>query len=598
MQFKANIVGSRGWRSVAWAGCCLLASPVAVAAQELIATQAAMAQVAGTGVTTASDAKPAEIVATSTGEARRAGSGVDSLKLLDLLVAKGLISRPEADALIAAATPGPRPTQAGGVDGEVQTVPYIPKIVRDQIRSEVLAETRAEAVKAGWAAPSQVAEWTRRIALFGDFRMRWESDLFASDNSPIIPNFSALNAGSPFNANPNSASYVNAPVLNTRHDRQRWRIRARAGLRAAITDEITTEVRLASGNDSQPLSTNQTLGGGNGNFSKYALWLDTALVRYAPKSGPLDGLTLVAGRAPNPFWTTDLIFHKDLQFDGISSAYEHSLLSPDLRTFATVGAFPTYSTDMNFGSRDVLSYASRDRWLLAAQTGAKWSPNPALMVTAAAGVFVFSDVKGKLSAPCLVTTDVCSTDNTRPLFQQYGNSLMLIRNDLADPTVAAGASPMPQYFGLASNFTVVDLHGAVETKIARDIPIRLDVDVIENVTFHRAMVKSLQVNVVGDYHPANTGYHVTVGVGKTTPSRFGDLGASLSYKRLDTDATIDGLTDSDFHLGGANARGYILNGVLGLGGTAAFSVKWFSAQQVTGQPYSVDVLQTDLSVRF
>jgi hypothetical protein len=213
-------------------------------------------------------------------------------------------------------------------------------------------------------------------------------------------------------------------------------------------------------------------------------------------------------------------------------------------------------------------------------------------------VFVFSNVKGKISAPCLVTTDVCSTDNTRPLFQQYGNSMMMIRNVLPDPAATSGASALPEYFGLASNFTVVDLHGAVEATLTRKIPVRLDVDFIENVVFHRAQVQSRQINVVGDYNPSNTGYYVTLGLGKTAPGRFGDWGAYVSYKRLDTDATVDAFTDSDFHLGGANAKGYIVGGVVGLGGTTAFSVKWLSAQQVTGQPYAVDVLQTDLSVRY
>src|SRR3546814_7581619 len=44
-------------------------------------------------------------------------------------------------------------------------------------------------------------------------------------------------------------------------------------------------------------------------------------------------------------------------------------------------------------------------------------------------------------------------------------------------------------------------------------------------------------------------------------------------------------TDSDFHLGGANAKGFILGGALGLGKNTAVGLRWLSADAVSGAPY-------------
>src|SRR3546814_19009262 len=59
------------------------------------------------------------------------------------MVTKGLVSRADADALLAEAAVAPAqpaaatqaPTFVGGVSGDTQTIPYIPQTVRDQIRA-------------------------------------------------------------------------------------------------------------------------------------------------------------------------------------------------------------------------------------------------------------------------------------------------------------------------------------------------------------------------------------------------------------------------------------------------------------------------------
>src|SRR5262249_42084371 len=133
--------------------------------------------------------------------------------------------------------------------------------------------------------------------------------------------------------------------------------------------------RIATGNDASPVTANQTFGQ-NGPFTKYAIWLDRAFLRAVPT----DWLTLWAGRMPNPFWTTDLIYYDDLGFDGVAASVTPRI-GETVKGFITAGAFPVFNTAFNFGSTNLnitsptsgtSGHKSRDAWLFAVQAGIEW----------------------------------------------------------------------------------------------------------------------------------------------------------------------------------------------------------------------------------
>ncbi len=70
---------------------------------------------------------------------------------------------------------------------------------------------------------------------------------------------------------------VFSPQINVDQDRTRIRIRARIGAEVDLGEGFTAGMRIGTGQDNQPVSMNQTLGGAGGgqggNFSKYAIWL-------------------------------------------------------------------------------------------------------------------------------------------------------------------------------------------------------------------------------------------------------------------------------------------------------------------------------------
>ncbi|KAG0770198.1 hypothetical protein G6F22_017255 [Rhizopus arrhizus] len=104
------------------------------------------------------------------------------VKLIKGLIASGalkpedgqaLLVQAEAEAAAAQRTAASGSSAAsGGVAleaGDVR-VPYVPQSVRDGIRDEVRQDVMAQAKSEGWAAPNEVAEWTKRIKVTGDMR--------------------------------------------------------------------------------------------------------------------------------------------------------------------------------------------------------------------------------------------------------------------------------------------------------------------------------------------------------------------------------------------------------------------------------------------
>jgi len=127
------------------------------------------------------------------------------VKLIKGLIASGALKPEDGQALLvqaeaeaAAAQGGTAGSAAssGGVAleaGDVR-VPYVPQSVRDGIRDEVRQDVMAQAKAEGWAAPNEVAEWTKRIKVTGDMRVRSESRFYSERNSDIETNWASVSS--------------------------------------------------------------------------------------------------------------------------------------------------------------------------------------------------------------------------------------------------------------------------------------------------------------------------------------------------------------------------------------------------------------------
>jgi Putative porin len=493
-------------------------------------------------------------------------------------------------------------------------VTYVPEIVKKQLHEEIRAEVMDRAHKEGWASPGMYPEWAQRIKFYGDIRARYEGDHYPAGNSGFFENFNAINTGSPFlEDNANAFNQYFFPTYNATQDRNRFRFRARLGADVDLYDGFSAGLRIATGENSSPVSTNQTFGGNGSNFSKYALWLDRAFIKYQP----VQDFVASVGRFDNPFWSpTDLVWYKDLGFDGFAIQAKQEVAEGFVPFFAG-GAFPVFNTELNAGLNTAdlagpTKVASRDRWLFGAQGGFGARIDPDTLLTLAVAYYDFTNIRGKLSSPCVVFTasDVCDTDLRRPLFAQKGNTYMQLRNiPLVLPTPANPTGSLDyQYYGLASDFRPVVASAQLDLAQFNPIHVILDAEYVWNTAFDRSAVAAVAVfpnnfasttdGSPGPYNGGNQGWLARLTVGNKEIKHLWDWNAHVGYKYLESDAMVDAFVDSDFGLGGTNLKGYFLGGNVGLGENIWGSVRWMSANNIAGLPYRVDIVQLDLNARF
>ena len=104
---------------------------------------------------------------------------------------------------------------------------------------------------------------------------------------------------------------------------------------------------------------------------------------------------------------------------------------------------------------------------------------------------------------------------------------------------------------------------------------------------------------VGQYvAPRTKGYQGELSFGYPEVLSFGAWRTVVGYRYLQRDAVIDAYTDSDFHWGGTDARGYYLVGDLGLANRVWMRMRYMSSNAIDGPKLGIDTLQVDLNTRF
>ncbi len=530
-----------------------------------------------------------------------------TINLIRLLVSSGVLQQDQAQALIqqaeaealqarqtASSAPAAHPAEPGDV-----RVPYIPAVVRNQIRDEVKQEVMAQAKEENWAQPNTFPDWASRISFEGDMRLRNESRLYSNTNSNEFFDFAQLNEDGPYDVN----QFTNStwpPILNSREDRENMlRLRARFGLNAQLSDTWKAGIRIGTGSDSSPVSTTQTLGAG---FGKKDIWLDRGYITWTPS----DRLSITGGRIANPFMSTDLLYSNDLNFDGMAAMFNHPF-SDDLSLFGTLGAFPVeYTSDASTASFD--KQESDNKWLYGLQMGADWRINNSNRLKGALAYYQFDDIEGSRSSPCEPWSgDVeCDSDGSRASFMQKGNTLFLLRDITLNPSVPSTDTPNPQYVGLASEFNLLDLNLTWETDLFNDMKLGTHLNYVHNLGYDESEMRKRSggffannLDESGEIESGADAWMFSAALGNSLDMlKEGDWNVFAGYKYIQPDALPDGFNDSTFHLGGTNAKGYFVGGYYGLADRVYGSARWLSSEEVYGAPFEIDVLQLELNTRF
>jgi hypothetical protein len=493
-----------------------------------------------------------------------------TLGLIQALVQQGFLTQSKADELVRQAAQ--KPSVAGNASSPgnasasgaspsrpepgVIRVPYVPESVKkqiaDQVREEVVAQAKAER----WGDANAVPEWVDRVKVEGELRVGLQVDTYGSGNAA-------------------SAQFLQSNGQNINDmlgERDRLRLRARLGVNAKVTPELSTVLRLTTGSNTDPTSTSQTLGN---TANKYNFALDRAYLRYHDDMN-LPWLTVTAGRMPNPWFSTDLVWNENLSFEGVAVSIDPAAKSnAEWRPFLGAGLFPIQEIELTRSNK------APSKWLYGAQAGLEWLKDNSARAKLGLAYYDFQNITGQLN-PSATQTDY---DQTAPAFRQKGNTLFNIRND-------GGATYL---YGLAANYQLMNLTGVVDLNMYDPVHVIGTADYVQNVGYSRSAVLA---KTGSDLEPQTTGYMVRLAVGMPTMLLRNDWQLSLAYRYLEADAVVDAFTDSDFHLGGTNNKGYVVGMQYGLGRNTWLTARWLSSNEVSGPPLAVNVLQVYLNAKF
>jgi Putative porin len=496
-----------------------------------------------------------------------------TMKLIEIMVQSGIITQEKAETLLREARRNAALATAPAKDPadkeKVVRVPYVPQFVRDNMKEEIRQEVVAQAKQERWGEAGALPEWLNRFKFYGDVRLRYQANQLSSNNGPYI-NAQDTNTGN------------GLVLLNTTDSWDLWRFRARLGFDADVAPGVKAGLRMATGSNSNPGSGNQTLGN---TFTHANFAVDRAFIQLDPYSW----LRASGGRVENPFLSSDLVFaDDDLNFEGVYAKFKPRL-NEATELFLTVGAFPLEKTDCTNAVN--IPNCGRDKWLYAAQAGFERALVPTARLKFGLAYYDFSGVGGSLNDPVV---DPLNRGGIVK-YMQRGNSFFNI--------VTNGGNPL---LGLASDYREVDLTGVLTLTNFDPIQITVLGDYVKNIGYDADKIRQRtngQLPIVAgktgsEFDARTTGYQAKLTVGNADFAKIGNWQVFGGYKYVERDAVLDGFNDQDFHLGGTDAKGYILGGGYSIANNTWVRLRWLSANEIDGPPLSIDVLQVDLNAKF
>jgi len=495
-------------------------------------------------------------------------------------------------------------TQEAPVPENALRINYIPESIKEEIRAQVRSELRADVVQdvlvqaknEQWGMPQALPGWVSKITWKGDVRTRIQSDVYADGNAVYSGggatlgyyDFPTINSKGGY-----GKTDVEDAFLNTTEDRERMRLRARLAMDAKVNTELKAKLRLSTGSQKDPVSTNQTLGQYS---NQYQVFMDRAYLKYDPVNvEAYPWLTVYGGRMDNPWISTDLVWDSDLAFEGIAATYRRNLrggdnlldMSEHDRTlFFTLGAFPLQEVAIDV----------RDKWIYGAQIGTEMVFTDQSQFNLGLAYYQFRNITG-VRNPVLDGTD---TDFTAPSYMQKGNTVFDIRNDNDTDT---------DLWALAAEFKELNLTLSYDFAQWAPLHVVATADVVKNLGYNKDNIlkrtQGAQVERSGGTKSGEDplkertlGYHMMVSVGWPLVAERRTWRFFGGYKHLERDAVVDAFTDSDFHLGGTDAEGWYLGGEYALIDNTVLSLRWLSSDAIDSAPFGVDTLQIDLTAKF
>ncbi len=494
---------------------------------------------------------------------------------------------------------------------------YVPEFVKEEIRQDVIkdltgkvvTEVKADAKKEKWGVPAALPEWISAIKVTGDARLRMQDDMYGSSNiQNSYLNYSAINQDGGLLA----AYNKNQEYQNSTFDSTRFLERFRLAFDANVTDALKTGLRFSTTNGYSPVSTNQLLGNTG---QTYQVAIDRAFIQYDyVDSHKNDWLTLSGGRIANPWLSTEMMYSPELSFEGFVGNFRWHMnqADPTVKNYAaapansrfgiqtgpqtpdslflTLGAFPLQEANLSTSSK----------WLFGGQMGADWLVHNDSRLKVATAYYDYENISARANADNSFTYDW-----TAPQFMQKGNTLVPINvNDGINSRCTSSQSSLNSgcLYGLASDFKIFNTTLMYDFADFAPTHIMMTVDFAKNLGYNaNAIARNFPNYFTGqpglDNKDHSNAFQVRFDIGHPEMRRFKDWSAIFSYRYLQRDAVLDAFTDTVFHQGGTDAKGWMIGGNYGLAKNTWMLLRWYSTQAIDGPPLDINTLTMDLNMR-
>ena len=582
------------------------------------------------------------------------------VNLVDLLVKRGVINQQEGSGLVSAAeqeaavaaTQPKAPVAAAGGDADVgqgqqgygvtdvtakskasgktsKHVGYVPEFVKKEIRDELRTELKTEVVNEvkqdakteGWGVPAALPEWVSALNPSFDMRVRFQDSFFGSGNQfglGVGP-YNFLNINSLYingNATGLSGAEAQSPTStryafnNNSKDQLLLRERFRLGFEAQITDGVKAGVRLATSNTYNPVSNDQTLGNTG---QSYQFAIDRGYLQYDYLDGDkTNWFSAYGGRIINPFLSTDVVFDPDLSFEGFATSFRYHINQNDAKVRGYKAGSPTGRVGINQGQQSPdsvfmtlgvfpiqnVNFSTNSKWLYAGQVGADWLVFNDSRVNLGLAYYDYQNVSARYNSA--TDGNGHEYDWTAPQFMQQGNSMVAITNS----NTAGGnvcSDPTGCLFGLASQFRIVNATAIYDYLYSGQTHVLFTADLAKNLGYSQSQILNQFAGGVVNYTnstPRTLAYQARIDIGQPKVMRWSDWNFSFAYRYVQRDAVLDAFTDSIFHNGGTNAKGWVVAAQYGLAKNTWMDVHWYSTDAIDGPRYSVNTINFDLNTRF
>jgi hypothetical protein len=154
---------------------------------------------------------------------------------------------------------------------------------------------------------------------------------------------------------------------------------------------------------------------------------------------------------------------------------------------------------------------------------------------------------------------------------------------------------------LASDYDLLNITASYDIANFAPVHVILSGDYVKNIGYDLDSDAETQLRaLLGGQLPneQTTGWQARLTVGWPDVTQRRNWQLYTAYRYLERDAVLDAFTDSDFHLGGTDAEGWILGGKYGLYENTWLNVRYMSSDEIDGPPLGIDTLQVDLNAKF